>query len=69
MTGVQTCALPIYISTPEKAEFVKYIITEDDGDISPEGMKFVSKDDSPTGNALLMVSYEVSGSTSVYEIK
>jgi len=63
-------AIVVYdISTPEKAEFVKYIITEDDGDISPEGMKFVSKDDSPTGNALLMVSYEVSGSTSVYEIK
>ena len=57
------------ISTPDKSEFVKYIITEDEGDISPEGMKFVSKEDSPTGNALLMVSYEMSGSTSVYEIK
>lgn len=63
-------AIVVYdITSPEKAKFVKYIITENDGDISPEGMKFVSKEDSPTGNALLMVSYEISGSTSVYEIK
>lgn len=63
-------AIVIYdITTPEKSKFVKYLITEDEGDISPEGMKFVSKEDSPTGNALLMVSYEISGSTSVYEIK
>ena len=63
-------AIVVYdISTPEKSKFVKYIITEDEGDISPEGMKFVSKEDSPTGNPLLMVSYEISGSTSVYEIK
>ena len=63
-------AIVVYdISTPEKAKFVKYIITEKDGDISPEGMKFVSKENSPTGSALLFVSYEMSGSTSIYEIK
>jgi hypothetical protein len=57
------------ISAAEDAKFIKYIITQEDGDISLEGMKFVSREDSPTGNALLFVSYEMSGSTSVYEIK
>ena len=50
-------------------QFVKYLITEDDGDISPEGMKFVNASNSPTGNPLLMVAYEISGTTAVYEIK
>jgi hypothetical protein len=37
-------------------------------DISPEGMQFVREDDSPTGTALLIVSYEVSGTTTVFEV-
>jgi|GEM_PF-231152 len=56
------------ITTPTDAKFVKYISTETDGDISPEGMKFVDASNSPTGKPLLLVAYEVSGSTSVYEI-
>ncbi|WP_072680028.1 choice-of-anchor I family protein [Arcobacter sp. LA11] len=62
-------AIVIYdISTPENAKFVRYIDTKT-ADISPEGMKFISKEDSPTGNALLLVAFEVSGSTVAYEIK
>lgn len=57
------------ITNPSNVKFVKYLITQTDGDISPEGMKFVSASNSPTGNPLLMVSYEISGSTAVYEIK
>ena len=63
-------AIVVYdISTPSNAKFVNYYISEDDGDISPEGMKFIEASDSPTGNALLLVAYEVSGTTAVYEIK
>ena len=40
-----------------------------DGDISPEGLTFVAANLSPTGQALLLVGYEVSGSVAVYEIK
>lgn len=57
------------ITNPSNVKFVKYLITQTDGDISPEGMKFVPASNSPTGNPLLMVSYEISGSTAVYEIK
>ena len=39
------------------------------GDLAPEGFKFVSASNSPTGNALLIVGNEVSGTTTVYEMK
>jgi hypothetical protein len=39
------------------------------GDISPEGMSFVPAAQSPTGNALLIAGYEVSGTVAVWEIK
>ena len=56
------------ISIPDNAKFVRYINTKD-ADISPEGMQFIEAKDSPTQNALLLVAFEVSGSTAVYEIK
>jgi hypothetical protein len=62
-------AIMIYdISNPSEATFVDYIDTEANGDISPEGMKFIPAADSPNGKPLLLVSFEVSGSTVVYEI-
>ena len=63
-------AIVIYdITNPAEAKFVKYIVTENEGDISPEGMSFVEAKNSPTNNPLLMVAFEVSGSTSIYEIR
>jgi hypothetical protein len=68
------------ITTPEKAEYLQYTINRNltsdienelasSGDLGPEGMKFVEANDSPTGSALLIVGNEISGSTSVYEIR
>ncbi|WP_133181127.1 choice-of-anchor I family protein [Shewanella decolorationis] len=39
------------------------------GDLGPEGMKFVSAEKSPNGRPLLIIGNEVSGTTSVYQIK
>jgi len=39
------------------------------GELAPEGLQFVDAKDSPTGNAMLVVASEVSGSTKVYDLK
>ena len=67
------------ITNPYGVQFIEYVLNRDftkdptsdgdAGDVGPEGMKFVKAEDSPTNNALLIVGNEVSGTTSVYEIK
>ena len=67
------------ITNPYGVQFIEYVVNRDftkdptsdvdAGDVGPEGMKFVKAEDSPTNNALLIVGNEVSGTTSVYEIK
>jgi hypothetical protein len=60
------------ITEPTKPKFVQFIrntTTLTDGDISPEGMKFIPASQSPTGVALLAVGHEVTGSVAIYQIK
>lgn len=62
-------AIMVYdITTPRESKFVDYVKTGLEGDISAEGMRFVPASESPNGKNLLLVSFEVSGSTVVYEI-
>ncbi|MGD1988239.1 MAG: choice-of-anchor I family protein [Pseudomonadales bacterium] len=67
------------ITEPERAEFVQYVNERDFTlanadldvgvtDLGPEITRFVSAEDSPSGNALLLVSNEVSGTLAVYQI-
>jgi hypothetical protein len=60
------------ISNPAAPVFVQLLRNTtnlSDGDISPEGLSFVPANLSPTGQALLLVGYEVSGTVAVYELK
>ena len=66
------------ITDPRGVQFVQYLNNRDfskdpsieaAGDIAPEGMSFVNAEDSPTGKPLLIVSSEVSGTTTIYEVR
>ena len=60
------------ITDPTKPKFVQYFrntSTMTDGDIAPEGMKFIPANKSPSGVPLLVVGYEATGSLAVFQIK
>ncbi|MEM9091790.1 MAG: esterase-like activity of phytase family protein [Cyanobacteria bacterium P01_F01_bin.53] len=54
------------LSNPRQPEFVQYI--RSDEDIAPEGLVFISAEDSPDGQPLLTVANEVSQTVAVYAI-
>jgi hypothetical protein len=69
------------ISNPEAPAYIDYLNTREDwttedpstvldtvGDLGPEGITFISAENSPTGEPLLIVGNEVSGTTSIYQI-
>lgn len=53
------------ISRPSKPRFVSYLDTKSYGDVSPEGLTFIKRSDN---EAWLLVSNEVSNTTSLYRI-
>ena len=65
------------VSNPSNPQFTQYINNRDftvdaespeAGDIGPEGLAFISAEDSPNGIPLLAVANEISGTTTLYEI-
>lgn len=68
------------VTDPAKPVFQDYLNTRENwvddpeqklaevGDLGPEGLKFVPAKDAPNGKPLLIVGFEVSGTTSVFEI-
>lgn len=65
------------ITNPSSPQFVQYLNNRDfsqnvqlpaAGDLGPEGLTFISAADSPTGLPLLVVTNEISGSTTTYAI-
>jgi len=70
------------VSNPSAPRFIEYFNNRDfsvvidldvdptaAGDLSPEGLVFISAGDSPTGSALLAVANEVSGTTTLYSVQ
>jgi hypothetical protein len=62
------------VTNPFAPVFVRYVnrrtfdLPVAEADISPEGLLFVKAEDSPTGTPLLIVSHEISGTVTIYEI-
>ena len=63
------------VTNPHNVTFVEYFYNRGlvagadiTGDLAPEGMKFINAEDSPTGEALLVVGNEISGSVAVWQI-
>ncbi|PKH00048.1 choice-of-anchor I family protein [Paraglaciecola sp. MB-3u-78] len=63
------------VTNPYATKFVDYVINRGlteggniEGDSGPEGMTFVDATNSPTGNALVIIGNEVSGTVSVWQI-
>ena len=65
------------VSDPLDVSFVDYVNTRKfsgsfnfatSGDLGPEGVHFISADESPNGKPLLVVAHEISGSTVIYQI-
>ncbi len=55
------------MSKPWSPKFVQYV--RRDADVSPEGLLFIDAKDSPSRKPLLVLSHEVSGTLTVYEIR
>jgi hypothetical protein len=53
------------VTNAQKPRFLEY--TNTDGDVSPEGLTFISADQSPNGQPLLVVNNEVSNTTAIFE--
>lgn len=56
------------ISDPANSAFVDYIDSSQQGDISPEVIAFIPAEDSTTGKPQIAVSYEVSGTTTLFDL-
>ncbi|WP_010135290.1 choice-of-anchor I family protein [Ochrovirga pacifica] len=64
----RTSGILVYnVTNPLNPEFVTWLY--DANDISPEGITVVDKDDSPTGNYLMIATHEVSSTIAIYEIQ
>ena len=66
------------ITDPQAPSFETYVNNRDfghsgagtaSGDLGPEGLAFVPGEDSPTGRPLVAVGNEVSGSTTLYDVR
>ncbi len=59
------------VTNPSKPQFIEYVNTESgdspEGNVSPEGLAFISADQSPNGQSLLIVSNEVSQTVAIFE--
>ncbi|WP_098469751.1 choice-of-anchor I family protein [Serinibacter salmoneus] len=59
---------PAFVTYLNNRDFEADPTTAQAGDLGPEGFAFVPAEDSPTGEAMLVVGNEVSGTTTLFEV-
>lgn len=61
-------AAPVFVTYANNRDFTGDAEAGTAGDLGPEGLRFIPASDSPTGEALLVVANEISGTTTVYSV-
>jgi hypothetical protein len=67
---ITTPSTPVFADYVSNRDFsVADLATPEAGDLGPEGLLFISGENSPTRQPLLVVSNEISGTVTTYELE
>jgi 2',3'-cyclic-nucleotide 2'-phosphodiesterase/3'-nucleotidase/5'-nucleotidase len=58
---------PIFVDYANNRDFTKPVTDPLSGDLGPEGVIFISEENSPNGKPLVVLANEISGTTTIYE--
>jgi hypothetical protein len=59
---------PTFVQYVNNRDFTKSVTSPEAGDLGPEGIIFISEEESPNGKPLVVIANEVSGTTTIFEI-